>query len=159
MSIYATLWNLKFPRFGDWYNGCEWVEVVAQGVPAHVGTPTPGYGYEAGDPYHDFLPPAIPVPLDSDEMTLRAVVIVTHGTKKEVQQYIHPLLVLPGAEYEALSFQQLCHRICAALQGDHPRLVAERINPDGSRQLRFRDGSTRVSPREPEARDQRDEQG
>lgn len=35
--------GLRFPRDGDARVGCEWVEVVAQGVPAHVGTPTPGY--------------------------------------------------------------------------------------------------------------------
>ena len=48
MSIYATLWRLQFPRHGEAHVGCEWEEVVAQGVPAHVGTPTPGYGYEGG---------------------------------------------------------------------------------------------------------------
>ena len=47
MSIYATLWRLQFPRHGDAYAGCEWVDVLAQGVPAHVGTPTPCYGYES----------------------------------------------------------------------------------------------------------------
>jgi len=44
MSIYATLWQLQFPRHGDAYVGCEWVDVLAQGVPAHIGAPTPGYG-------------------------------------------------------------------------------------------------------------------
>ncbi len=56
MSIYATLWSLKFPRYGDDYVGCEWIEVIAQGVPAHIGTPAPGFGYENGDPYAQFLP-------------------------------------------------------------------------------------------------------
>jgi hypothetical protein len=55
VSIYATLWRLQFPRHGDAYVGCEWVDVLAQGVPAHVGTLTPGYGYESGDPYEVFL--------------------------------------------------------------------------------------------------------
>jgi hypothetical protein len=32
MSIYATLWRLKFPRYGDDHTGCEWIEVMAQGV-------------------------------------------------------------------------------------------------------------------------------
>jgi hypothetical protein len=58
MSIYATLWWLKFPQYGDEYIGCEWIRVNAQGVPAHVGTPIRGFGYEDGDPYADFLPPA-----------------------------------------------------------------------------------------------------
>ena len=57
MSIYATLWWLKFPRCGDDYVGCEWIRVTAQGVPAHVGTLTLGFGYEDGDPYAEFLPP------------------------------------------------------------------------------------------------------
>ena len=46
MSIYATLWWLKFPRCGDDYVGCESIRVTAQGVPAHVGTLTLGFGYE-----------------------------------------------------------------------------------------------------------------
>ena len=32
MSIYATLWHLHFPRHGDAYAGCEWIDVLAQGV-------------------------------------------------------------------------------------------------------------------------------
>ena len=36
MSIYATLWWLKFPRYGDEYIGCEWIRVSTQGVPPHV---------------------------------------------------------------------------------------------------------------------------
>lgn len=49
MSIYATLWTLQFPATGDDLIGCDWVEVTAQGVPPHIGTPTPGHGYEGGD--------------------------------------------------------------------------------------------------------------
>jgi hypothetical protein len=37
MSIYATLWALQFPRFGEFHIGCEWITVIAQSVPAHVG--------------------------------------------------------------------------------------------------------------------------
>lgn len=36
MSIYATLWQLKFPKDGDDYFGCEWMTVTAQGVPPHI---------------------------------------------------------------------------------------------------------------------------
>jgi hypothetical protein len=60
LSIYATHWTLRFPRYGDDHPGCEWVEGVGQGVPAHIGTPSPGYGYEQGDPYASFLPPVLP---------------------------------------------------------------------------------------------------
>jgi len=31
-SIYATLWALQFPRFGEFHIGCEWVTGIAQGV-------------------------------------------------------------------------------------------------------------------------------
>lgn len=113
MSIYATLWELKFPCYGDTRFDCEWVEVIGQGVPAHIGTPTPGYGYEAGDPYADFLPPAVPAREDGEG--LRAVVIVRAGTKKDIQRYIDPLLVLSGQEYEAISFDTLYRRICEIL--------------------------------------------
>jgi hypothetical protein len=36
MSIYATLWKLKFPKDGDDFIGCDWIEVTAQGVPPHI---------------------------------------------------------------------------------------------------------------------------
>ena len=140
MSIYATYWILKFPTFGDAYLGCEWVNVIAQGVPVHIGTPTPGYGYEAGDPYAAFLPPAIPV-IDEEDGRLRAMVIVTERTEKVGQEYICPLLVLTGEEYFALPFQILHDRICDALRGNRPRLLAQIIN-DGETQLLFENGST-----------------
>ena len=47
LSIYATLWKLKFPKEGDEHLGCEWIEVTAQAVPPHVGSPSPGNGYDA----------------------------------------------------------------------------------------------------------------
>jgi hypothetical protein len=28
MSIYATLWSLKFPRYGDDYVACEWIKIA-----------------------------------------------------------------------------------------------------------------------------------
>jgi hypothetical protein len=58
MSIYATLWQLKFPRYGDAHTGCDWIEVKAQGVPAHIGSPDE----DPEDLYAAFLPPAVPVP-------------------------------------------------------------------------------------------------
>jgi len=100
MSIYATLWRLQFPRFGDDHVGCDWVEVLAQGVPGHIGTPSPGHGYEAGDPYAEFLPPPIVLAPDDRGDRLRAVVIVRGGTPKDGQRYTDPLLVLTGEEYE-----------------------------------------------------------
>jgi hypothetical protein len=77
MSIYATLWKLKFPKERDNHSGCDWIEVTAQAVPPHIGSPTPGCGYENGDPYADFLPPAIRTDKDGDAPFNRAVIFVT----------------------------------------------------------------------------------
>jgi len=124
MSIYSTLWHLQFPRDGDAYTGCEWVQVFAQGVPAHVGTPTPGYGYESGDPYAEFLPPALRLENRTPENSLRAVVFIVNGTRKGTaragQEYESPLLVVSGAEYAAMPFQDLHDRLCDALRGTKP---------------------------------------
>lgn len=149
MSIYATLWRLQFPRLGDGHTGCEWVEVWAQGVPGHIGTPSPGHGYEAGDPYADFLPPPIALAPDDQGDRLRAVVIVRAGTPKEVQRYVDPLLVLTGEEYERSTFDDLYTRICDALRGSRPRVVMEAWGAEGSVRLMMGDGSSRVlSPEE-----------
>jgi hypothetical protein len=130
MSIYATLWALQFPRFGEFHMDCEWVTVIAQGVPAHVGA-------EAPDPYAQFLP-ALP---NSVAVDLRAVVFVVQGnakgTHRSAQEYSAPLLVLSGAEYASIPFSDLHARICDTLRGDRPRLVAEVMRPDGNSKLIF----------------------
>jgi len=150
VSIYATLWCLQFPRRGDFYVGCDWIEVVAQGVPAHIGTPTPGYGYEPGDPYAAFLPPALRIGDGASEDNLRAVVCVVSlakkGTSRSGQEYQSPLLVLPGAEYSATPFQILHERLCDVLRGDRPRLVLEVFAGNGGATLVFEDGSTAPGP-------------
>lgn len=145
MSIYATHWILKFPRYGDFHTGSEWVEVVGQGVPAHIGTPTTGHGYEAGDPYASFLPPAVPVSEAEEDwwQALRAMVIVRDGTEKIGQEYVRPLLVLSGQEYATIPFSDLHERICDALRADRPRLVAEFLRGDGSSRLIYERGSVR----------------
>jgi hypothetical protein len=152
MSIYATLWVLKFPALGDAYSGCDWETVMGQGVAGHIGTPSPGHGYEDGDPYSSFLPPAIAVN-DNDEeaLPLRAVVIIRQGTEKIGQEYIGALLVLSGAEYAAMPFEVLHERICDALRGRRPRLVAEMFGRDGEAELMFDDGTVkRVSRNNPD---------
>jgi hypothetical protein len=130
MSIYATLWALQFPRFGEFHIGCEWVTVMAQGVPAHVGTELP-------DPYSPFLP-ALP---NSVAVDLRAVVFVikgaAKGTIRSAQEYSAPLLVLSGVEYASVTFSDLHARLCDALRGDRRRLVAEVVRRDGSSELIF----------------------
>lgn len=149
MSIYATLWHLRFPRHGDALHGCEWIDVFAQGVLAHVGTPTAGYGYESGDPFDSFLPPSLRIDDGVTEDDLRAVVFVSStskkGTARSGQEYASPLLVLAGTEYAAMSFQVLHDRLCDALRGTRPQLVLEVFGPDASVTSVFEDGSTRVA--------------
>lgn len=150
MSIYATLWHLQFPLHGDAYVGCEWVEVLAQGVPAYIGTPTPGYGYESGDPYEAFLPAALRIESGAFEDDLRAVVFVVSTAKKGMtrsgQEYESPLLVLTGTEYAAMPFPVLHDRLCTALRGTAPRLVLEVFGPDSTTTLVFEDGSSASGP-------------
>jgi len=144
MSIYATLWSLQFPRFGDDYAGCEWVEVLAQGVAGHIGTPSPGFGYEDGDLYAKFLPPPVEVDAEGDSEFMRAVVFFIRGTEKGTvrsgQEYANPLLVLSGRDYTAISFVDLHNRICDALRGKGPRVVAQSLSGDGEIQLVLSDG-------------------
>jgi hypothetical protein len=140
MSIYATLWALQYPRFGEFHIGCEWVTVIAQGVPAHVGAEVP-------DPYSSFLP-ALPNSVAAD---LRAVVFVVDGTAKgtirSAQEYSAPLFVLTGVEYASVPFSALHARLCDALRGDRPRLLAEVIQSDGTSKLFFDNESIADSSR------------
>ncbi len=139
MSIYATLWTLKFPNEGDEHLGCEWIEVSAQAVPAHVGSPTPGMGYEKGDPYAAFLPPAVATDAEGNAPFPRAVVFVTEhpikGTERSGQEYLSPLLVLTGEEYARITFQDLHERICDALRGNRTPMLMETFMPDGTHKI------------------------
>lgn len=134
MSIYATLWALRFPQSGDFHAGSDWVTVLAQGVPAHIGAEFP-------DPYASFLPP-IPESIAGD---LRAVVFVTpgwpKGTVRSGQEYVAPLLVLSGTDYASMPFPVLHAKLCDRLRDNRPRLAAEVHLPDGSSRLLFEDGS------------------
>src|SRR2546428_4143400 len=139
MSMYATLWQLKFPRDGDDYLGCEWITVTAQGVPPHIGSPTPGCGYEDGDPYAAFLPPAVATDADGNAPLHRAVVIVTEhslkGTERSGQEYVSPLLVLTGQQYASMTFEELYERICDALRGNRSPVLMEVLLPDGTHKI------------------------
>jgi hypothetical protein len=139
MSIYATLWTLKFPKEGDEHLGCEWIEVRAQAVPPHIGSPAPGCGYEDGDPYAAFLPPAVKTDTDGNAPFDRAVVIVTEysikGTERSGQEYLSPLLMLTGEEYARITFADFHGRICHALRGKRPPVVAEVLLPDGTHKV------------------------
>jgi len=144
MSIYATLWRLKFPRYGDVHAGCEWIEMTA-----HIGSSTPGLGYEDGDPYAEFLPPALATDEDGDAEFMRAVVIITaeteKGTVRHPQEYSNPLLTLDGKQYASMTFDELHNRICDTLRGNRPRLILETLSPDGLHSLHFEDGTPRNS--------------
>ena len=147
MSIYATLWKLKFPKDGDDYPGCEWVTVTAQGVPPHIGSPSPGSGYENGDPYASFLPPPVHTDEDGESKYMRAVVFVaehTHkGTPRSPQEYVNPLLVLTGEVYAGMTFETLYTRICQALRGNKPEVVATVLLPTGRARILFEDGTSK----------------
>jgi hypothetical protein len=143
MSIYATLWSLKFPKRGDDYPGCEWIKVTAQGVPPHIGSSNAGY--EDGDPYESFLPPPVETDEDGDGRYMRAVVFVKEGIKKGTpengQEYIDPLLVVTGEEYARMTIEELYQRICDALRGDQPRIAGQFIDSTGKITIMFEDGS------------------
>ncbi len=147
MSIYATLWQLKFPRDGDDHLGCEWITVIAQAVPPHIGSPTPGCGYEDGEPYAAFLPPPVHTDKDGDHEYTRAVVFITEntskGTDRSPQEYVQPLLVLTGEAYANMTFDTLYTQICDALRGDKPRIIAEYLAPGGRRRILFEDGTAK----------------
>ena len=114
MSIYATLWNIQieYPEDALENPGApEWVTICAQAVPAHIGSPTPGLGYEAGDPFGAFLPPPVETDKLGDAEFPRAVVFVgdddRKGTARSGQEYVNPLLVLSGEEYAKMPFASL----------------------------------------------------
>jgi hypothetical protein len=133
MSICATQWSLKFPRFGDDHTGCAWDLILAQGVPDHVGAAA---ARGDADLYSEFLPA-----IEFAAAGLRAMVVIRAGAPKAGQRYIDPLLVLSGREYEAISFKALHARVCDALRDGHPRFIGESSMPDGPTRVLFEDGS------------------
>jgi hypothetical protein len=147
MSIYATLWKLKFPRNGDDYPGCEWITVTAQGVPAHIGSPTAAGVPGSGDPYAAFLPPPVLTNEAGKAEHMRAVVFVGEGARKGTarspQEYVSPLLVLTGEEYATMAFETLRARVCDALRGEKPRVVATSLLPGERMRILFEDGTTK----------------
>jgi hypothetical protein len=123
MSIYATLWCVKFPKDGFTPIDDEWIEVIAQAVPAHIGSPTPGEGYEDGDPFADFLPPPVETDGRGNAPFMRAVVIVAghrdKGTPRSGQEYHDPLMVLTGEQYASATFEELLLRITRRIHERH----------------------------------------
>jgi hypothetical protein len=132
MSIYATKWELKVPRrhFFDE----EWVRVYAQAVPAHIGHPSE---YPNGDPYADFLPPAVRDydPETGTALFDRAVLIIQEGRDKKVgQRYVDPLLVLSGEEYARMAFDDLLDQIHRAIGWDE-NVIGMFLKPDGEKEI------------------------
>ena len=133
MSIYSTLWILKFPENGDSHTGCDWVSVIAQGVGSQIGS----LDDVTEDPYSSFLPPAI----SESEFPegFRAVIFVSESTKKGTersqQEYESPLLVLSGKDYAEMMFEELHEILCSKLRGDRGRVIAEFHKPAGTIKL------------------------
>jgi hypothetical protein len=122
MSIYATLATIGVQRFGDE----KMIKLHIQGVPPHID--------DVGEAW-DFLPP----PVDPEGNTMRAVFIVEPGEEKGTprcgQEYVRPLLMLTGEEYEKIRFVDLLERIEEALDRRYgKRPVAIFLKPDGTEQ-------------------------
>ena len=134
MSIYATLWSIQVQDPASPSTLPKWVIVTAQAVPPHVGSLTPGCGYEDGDPYGEFLPPPLSTNKDGEADYNRAVVFVTEGTRKGTarnsQEYVDPLLVLTGEEYAKMPFQMLLNKLEEAIRSG-PRVVVEYYDSEG----------------------------
>jgi hypothetical protein len=127
MSIYATLATIGIQRFGDQ----NIVKLHIQGVPPHIDY--------VGEPW-EFLPP----PVDPEGNTMRAVFIVEQGEEKGTprcgQEYVNPLLMLTGAEYETVRFVDLLQKIEEALDRRYgPRPGAIFLRPDGSEKKFYND--------------------
>ncbi len=138
MSIYATLWRIQIQDPASPFTSPRWVQVTAQAVPPHIGNPTPGCGYEKGDPYCDFLPPPVETDEDGQAEFDRAVVFVAEGTKKDTarsgQVYVDPLLVLTGKEYAEMPFQVLLDKLEEAVRSG-PRVAMEYLDGESESQV------------------------
>ena len=141
MSIYATLAEIAVRQFGD----DDFTEIVIQGVPSHIDYTGPGW---------DFLPP--PIDVDPEGMAMRAVVIVKgstpKGTPRCAQEYVDPLIILSGREWEQIRFIDLLERIEAALdeRRAEPRPNLIFYAPDGTKS-HIRDGKVIRRQPPPEA--------
>jgi hypothetical protein len=136
VSIYCTLWQMRFPADGSWgmthpnipgqdmgdgfmvYDVTDaeeyFVEVFAQAVPQHIN-----YTGEAWE----WLPP----PVSPNAPYPRAVVIcgpyTTKVTPRCGQEYANPLLILTGEEYAGITWRDLWDRIDVALEDHLQRLT------------------------------------
>lgn len=88
--------------------------------------------------------PPVELNAEGDSEFMRAVVIITEktqkGTARSPQEYVNPLLILSGRDYASISFVGLHARICDALRGKGPQVVAQSFTADGGVQLIPSDG-------------------
>jgi hypothetical protein len=77
-------------------------------------------------PHIDYVGPAwefLPAPVDPDGSVMRAVFIVEAGDDKGTpqcrQEYVWPLLVLTGKEYDEIRFSELISRLEEALDAKY----------------------------------------
>lgn len=86
---------------------------------------------------------------NGESLYMRAVVFVTEDTTKSTarsaQEYQEPLLVLTGEEYANITFEHLYTKICQALRGDKPRVVAQYLRLQGHRWILFDNGTFKES--------------
>ena len=120
MSIYATLAEIGIKRFGD----KSFIDILVQGVPPHIDYVGPAWEF-------------LPAPVDPNGLVMRAVFIVELGDDKGTdrcgQEYVRPLLVLTGKEYEDIRFAELISRLEAALDAKYgKRPGAIFLGPDGT---------------------------
>lgn len=120
MSIYATIAEIGIKRFGDE----EFVDILVQGVPPHIDNVGPAW---------EFLPP----PVDPDGTLMRAVFFVERGEDKGTercgQEYVRPILMLTGKEYEEIRFVDLMTRLENALDARYgSRPFGIFLDPDGT---------------------------
>lgn len=113
MSIYATLDTIQYED----EHGVRH-EICFQGVPGHITY--------TGEKW-DWLPPPLPqADTQGDDWRLRAVVVIsgeTHkGTPRNGQEYLHPLFILTGEEYERITWREMMERIGKAIQEQEARL-------------------------------------
>jgi hypothetical protein len=142
MSIYATGFQIKVEdeaRGGSFDDA--WIEVYAQFVPNHINAQN-GYG---GPNWDEWLPAfvhkpdcqmrtqSIPPATGRDEPYIyhdclcgdRAVFIcddlTRKGTERNGQEYVNPVLVLTGAEYDAITWTDMLARIEESVAERHDK--------------------------------------
>jgi hypothetical protein len=125
MSIYATKAEIGIKRFGD----KEFIDILVQGVPPHI---------DYLGPQWDFLPP----PVEPSGESMRAVFFVEAGDEKGTsrcgQEYVKPLLMLTGTEYDEIRFSDLMSRLEEAFDAKYQRRPqAIYLRPDGTEKKLF----------------------